>query len=90
MQRSGLPLRHARKRTPCDGDRQIAEIVLEAATPHLVAAGRERIALLRAAIKTVLDDNETGAGGWGPDVTMAAVLEEAMDATSPEETHDDH
>ncbi len=34
---------------------------------------------LRAAIQTVLDDNETGAGGWGPDVTMAAVLRAALE-----------
>ncbi len=37
---------------------------------------------LRKAIQTVLDDNETGAGGWGPDVTMAEVLRVAMEGES--------
>lgn len=33
---------------------------------------------LAEAITTVLDDEETGAGGWGPDVTMAGVLRQAL------------
>jgi hypothetical protein len=35
---------------------------------------------LRGAMQTVLDDNETGAGGWGPDVTMAEILRVALEA----------
>lgn len=35
---------------------------------------------LRKAIQTVLDDDETGAGGWGPDITMAAILKAALEA----------
>lgn len=33
---------------------------------------------LAEAITTVLEDEETGAGGWGPDVTMAGVLRQAL------------
>jgi Flp pilus assembly CpaE family ATPase len=40
---------------------------------------RAEVERLRKAIQTVLDDDETGAGGWGPDITMAAVLKAAMD-----------
>lgn len=42
----------------------------------------ERVRILREAIQKVLDDEETGEGGWGPDVTMAAVLKEAMEKTA--------
>ena len=40
---------------------------------------RAEVERLRKAIQTVLDDNETGAGGWGPDITMAAILKAALD-----------
>jgi len=30
-------------------------------------------------IQLVIDDEESGAGGWGPDVTMVATLKEAVD-----------
>jgi len=36
---------------------------------------------LRTAIQRVLNDEETGAGGWGPDVTMMFVLRDALDGT---------
>ena len=29
----------------------------------------EKLAALRAAVQRVLDDEESGEGGWGPDVT---------------------
>lgn len=35
---------------------------------------------LREAIETVLADNESQPGGWGPDVTMQAVLRNALAA----------
>lgn len=37
-----------------------------------------RASQMEAAIKTVLADEESGAGGWGPDVTMVALLREAV------------
>jgi hypothetical protein len=40
-----------------------------------------KLAVLRGAVQLVLDDDETGAGGWGPDVTMAEVLRTAMELT---------
>ena len=41
------------------------------------------LATLRTAVQRVLDDEESQhPGGWGPDVTMVAVLKEAMDATA--------
>lgn len=40
-----------------------------------------KLAVLRAAVLRVLDDEEPG-DGWGPDVTMVYVLREAMDATA--------
>jgi hypothetical protein len=44
-------------------------------------AGR-KLALLRDAVQRVLDDEESGEGGWGPDVTMVSVLREAMQASA--------
>lgn len=41
-----------------------------------------KLALLREAVQTVLDDEESAEGGWGPDVTMVAVLRQAMNATA--------
>lgn len=41
----------------------------------------DKLALLRAAVQRVLDDEESG-DGWGPDVTMVTVLREAMDASA--------
>jgi hypothetical protein len=43
-------------------------------TPVEREAVRQALDLLRE----VLDDEETGAGGWGPDVTMVPKLEEAV------------
>jgi hypothetical protein len=40
-----------------------------------------KLAILREAVQEVLDDEESRPGGWGPDVTMVAVLQEAMQAT---------
>lgn len=37
-----------------------------------------RASRMETAIKTVLADEESGAGGWGPDVTMVAILREAL------------
>ena len=37
-----------------------------------------RIRELEAAIRRVLSDAESQEGGWGPDVTMVAVLQEAL------------
>lgn len=65
-----------------DSDEALARAALAGAAPHIAAAERERVAILRAAIQEVLDDDETGAGGWGPDITMVAVLKQAMEATS--------
>lgn len=48
-------------------------------SPANVARLRARIAALEAAIRKVLDDEETGTG-WGPDVTTAKYLREAMEA----------
>lgn len=45
------------------------------------AAGR-KLALLRAAVQQVLDDEESGESGWGPDITMVTVLREAMEASA--------
>lgn len=39
---------------------------------------KERIARLEGAIEQVLADEESQDGGWGPDVTMVAVLKEAL------------
>lgn len=43
-----------------------------------------RVARLEEAIRIVLADDETGPGGWGPDVTMAQVLTDAMAEGQPE------
>ena len=43
--------------------------------------GIAKLMILRAAVQRVLDDEESGEGGWGPDVTMVTVLREAMEAT---------
>lgn len=45
-------------------------------------ADREKLLRLRAAVQQVLDDEESG-DGWGPDITMVTVLQEAMEATAP-------
>jgi len=45
------------------------------------AAGR-KLAVLRAAVQQVLDDEESGESGWGPDITMVTVLREAMEASA--------
>jgi len=37
-----------------------------------------RVAELEAAIRAVLADEESGAGGWGPDVTMVNRLRDAL------------
>ena len=71
------------QRFPCDVKVALAEVerlrsernaAIGAASKYLAEVER-----LRKAIQTVLDDNETGAGGWGPDVTMAEVLRAAME-----------
>ena len=66
------------------------EIDPEAEIARLTAARQPRLsdvqklALLREAVQRVLDDGESQhPGGWGPDVTMCAVLREAMEATAP-------
>ena len=59
--------------------------ILDVAAPVIAADLAGRLAALRTAVQRVLDDDETGAGGWGPDVTMAAVLREAMEATEHQE-----
>jgi len=66
------------------------EIDPEAEIAGLTAARKPRpsdtqkLALLREAVQRVLDDGESQhPGGWGPDVTMCAVLREAMEATAP-------
>jgi hypothetical protein len=41
-----------------------------------------KLAILRDAVQRVLDDEESGEGGWGPDVTMVTVLREAMEASA--------
>jgi len=67
------PIEHSRsqcRRSPCD-------CWCEACERH---SARER--LLRKAIQTVLDDEESRPGGWGPDVTMVAVLRTALDRLS--------
>lgn len=46
------------------------------------AVAERKLALLRAAVRLVLDDEESAEGGWGPDVTMVTVLREAMEASS--------
>lgn len=49
----------------------------------------QKLGMLRAAVREVLDDEESqhpardGGRGWGPDVTMVAVLAAAMEATAP-------
>ena len=65
------------------------EIDPEAEIARLTAARQPRpsdtqkLALLREAVQRVLDDAESQhPGGWGPDVTMVAVLREAMEATA--------
>lgn len=40
-----------------------------------------KLAHLRKAVQQVLDDEESGESGWGPDVTMVTVLREAMGAS---------
>ena len=46
-----------------------------------VSAAQQEIERLRAAIRTVLDDAESQhPGGWGPDVTMVAVLRAALES----------
>ncbi len=40
------------------------------------------VAKLRAAIETVLRDDESAPGGWGPDVTCQTILREALAATT--------
>ena len=42
-----------------------------------------KLTALRAAVQRVLDDEESGEGGWGPDVTMVAVLRDAIEASTP-------
>ena len=66
------------------------EIDPEAEIARLTAARKPRLsdtqklALLREAVQRVLDDGESQhPGGWGPDITMCAVLREAMEATAP-------
>ena len=39
-----------------------------------------RVAELEAVIREVLADEETGEGGWGPDITMALRLKEVLGA----------
>jgi len=65
------------------------EIDPEAEIARLTAARKPRLgdaqklALLREAVRRVLDDGESQhPGGWGPDETMVAVLREAMEATA--------
>jgi hypothetical protein len=49
----------------------------------------QKLLTLRSAVRRVLDDEESqhpatdGGRGWGPDVTMVAVLAEAMETTAP-------
>lgn len=51
-----------------------------------VKASRARERRLRAGVEAVLNDYETGVGGWGPDVTMANFLRALLDDT--EEAHE--
>ena len=61
-------------------DRDEALVMVRAA----VVKQRDEITTLRAAIQFVLDDAESQhPGGWGPDVTMVAVLQDAL-ATAKE------
>lgn len=39
----------------------------------------EKYKRMESAITEVLNDSESKDGGWGPDVTMRAVLKEALD-----------
>ena len=58
-----------------DGE-ELAEI---ADLQQQLAAAQGRIAVLEQAIETVLADGESQhPGGWGPDITMVAVLREAL------------
>lgn len=41
-----------------------------------------KLAVLRQAVQLVLDDEESGESGWGPDVTMVTALREAMEASA--------
>ena len=42
---------------------------------------KAEIERLRQAIQTTLDDSESQPGGWGPDITMQAVLRKALEDT---------
>lgn len=50
---------------------------------EVLASVLAREATLRAAVQEVLDDEESGPGGWGPDVTTVFTLKAAMEATAP-------
>jgi hypothetical protein len=54
----------------------------------MLAEEQVKLAALRTAVQRVLDDEESGEGGWGPDITMVAVLREAMEASAPDGTGD--
>ncbi len=63
--------------------RGLARAALEATAPLIAAEATARLATLRTAVQQVLDDEESGDGGWGPDVTMVTVLQDAMRDTEP-------
>ena len=54
---------------------------MTAAAESPAEAAARKLALLRNAVQRVLDDEESGEGGWGPDITMVTVLREAMEAS---------
>ncbi len=56
--------------------------VLRTAAEGARETAERKLALLRAAVQKVLDDEESGKSGWGPDVTMVTVLREAMEASA--------
>lgn len=63
--------------------RGLAPVAATCDTQEAVGIGYgllERVAELEAAIREVLADEETGTG-WGPDVTMVARLQAALEGT---------
>ena len=74
---------HERLRRAAFDRREHMNSIVTRAVEHELSG---KLAALRAAVQRVLDDEESGEGGWGPDVTCVSVLREAMDATSAHDT----